>query len=196
VGPVCRQCGEPYPELEPGADFVCAHCAERTWSFQWARAGFHTEGQVLEAIIGFKYGEEFYRLRQLTDWLEIAFDRHAAGQVWDGLVPVPLYHRRRRTRGFNQAYELARSLDRRRNIPVCDCLYRYRETPSQTGLARNKRFDNMAGAFALKPKFDVRGRNLLLIDDVCTTGATTNACAQALARAGSGLLAVLTISKS
>ena len=59
--PFCQQCGYPYPALEThAADFVCSKCADRDWSFEWARAGFRTEGQVHEAIIGFKYRDESY----------------------------------------------------------------------------------------------------------------------------------------
>jgi ComF family protein len=151
---------------------------------------------VLDAIVGFKYRDEYYRYGQLVAWLTKTFDRHALEGEWNGLVPVPLYHRRRRERGFNQAYEMAHGLGAERKLPVWDCLYRYRETPSQTGLERTARWENMIGAFRLKPGFDVRGRNLLLIDDVFTTGATTNACAQVLAKAGASRLAVLTIARS
>ena len=146
--------------------------------------------------MGFKYQEEYFRLAQLTNWLVETFDRHAAGEKWDALVPVPLYHRRLRTRGFNQAHELACGLGRARGIAVQDCLRRDRETPSQTGLERRARWENMQGAFAVKGRFDVTGQDLLLIDDVFTTGATTNACARVLAEAGAGRLAVLTVSRS
>jgi predicted amidophosphoribosyltransferase len=81
-------------------------------------------------------------------------------------------------------------------LPVQSCLRRGRETPSQTGLERHARWENMQNAFALKGGFDVTGQNLLLIDDVFTTGATTNACARVLAQAGAGRLAVLTVSRS
>jgi predicted amidophosphoribosyltransferase len=77
-----------------------------------------------------------------------------------------------------------------------DCLYRCRETPSQTGLDRIARWENMAGAFRAKGRFDLKGQNLLLVDDVFTTGATTNACAQVLAEAGANRLAVLTVARS
>lgn len=195
--PYCRQCADPFPALEVyPADFLCSHCRQHQWRFQWARAGYRTEGQVHEAIVGFKYREQFYQLSQLTEWLTETYDRYAAENRWDGLVPVPLYHRRRRERGFNQARELAQGLAHQRKLKVFDCLYRYRETPSQTGLERKTRWQNMEGAFQMKPGFDVRGRNLLLIDDVFTTGATTNACAQVLAAAGAGQLAVLTVARS
>ena len=195
--PFCQQCGFPYPALEGHqATFVCANCAERKWYFQWARSGYRTEGQVLDAIIGFKYRDEYYQRGLLVGWLTETFDLHARVGAWHGLVPVPLYHRRHRERGFNQANEMAQGLASKRKIPVLDCLYRYRETVSQTKLERAARWENMSGAFQLKRGFDVRGRNLLVIDDVFTTGATVNACAQALAQAGAGQLAVLTIARS
>ncbi len=118
------------------------------------------------------------------------------GESWDAIVPVPLYHRRRRERGFNQAAELAQGLGSKRKIRVMDCLYRYRETISQTKLERQARLENMADAFQLKQRFDVRGAHLLVIDDVFTTGATVNACAHALVQAGAGQLAVLTVARS
>jgi len=195
--PFCEHCAEPFPAMEThGVSFECANCADRTWYFQWARAGYRTEGQVLEAIIGFKYRNEYYRHRHLVEWLTEVYDRYAAGKEWDALVPVPLFHRRYRERGFNQANELARGLRSARKIPVLDCLYRYRETVSQTGLERQARQQNMNGAFRLKRGFDVKGRSLLLIDDVFTTGATVNACAQPLAQAGAAKLAVLTVARS
>ena len=195
--PICEQCGYPYPDLQAhGSGFVCTNCVERKWHFEWARAGYRTDGQVLEAIIGFKYRDEYYRQDQLVEWLSETFDRHAHTGNWHALVPVPLYHRRHRERGFNQAKEIARGLGLKRNLPVLDCLYRYRETLSQARLERTARWENMTGAFRMKPTFDVKGGNLLLIDDVFTTGATANACAQALRQAGAGQLAVLTIARS
>jgi ComF family protein len=195
--PFCWQCGYPYPALisHEGA-FSCGSCVGRNWHFEWARSGYRTEGEVREAIIGFKYRNEYYQYSRLVGWLTETFDRHAAGEEWDGLVPVPLYHRRRRERGFNQACEIASGLGKSRKMPILDCLYRYRETISQTMLERKARWENMTGAFRMKAGFDVRGQNLLLIDDVFTTGATVNACAQALAQAGAAQLAVLTVARS
>lgn len=195
--PYCQQCGEPFPAMESyDGSFLCHNCSSQTWRFQWGRAGYRTEGQVLEAIVGFKYRKEYYQQPQLVAWLAETYDRHAANQAWDALVPVPLYHRRHRERGFNQAYEIARGLAKIRKIPVLDCLYRYRETLSQAKLPRKARWENMDNAFRLKPGFDVKEKNLLLVDDVFTTGATANACAQALAQSGAGRLAVLTIARS
>ncbi len=195
--PWCRQCGEPFPSLENHPEsFICNHCTEHDWHFEWARSGFQTDGQVLDAIIGFKYRDEYFQYAQLVDWLTETYDRHAKDTKWDALVPVPLYHRRRRERGFNQAQEIAQGLASKRKLRVSDCLYRYRETASQTKLERPDRWINMAGAFHLKQGFDVKGQSLLIIDDVFTTGATADACAQALADAGAARLAVLTLARS
>jgi ComF family protein len=195
--PYCRQCGDPFPAGENlSRGFTCTPCLGHDWHFQWARSSYRTTGQVLEAIIGYKYRDEYYQHARLVGWLTETFDRHARGGDWDALVPVPLYHRRWRERGFNQAFELAKGVGLKRNKRVLDCLYRYRETPSQTRLERIQRWKNMQNAFGLKRGFDVTGKNLLLIDDVFTTGATTNACAQTLAGAGAGQLAVLTIARS
>lgn len=195
VPPFCDRCGYPYEHV-PDRPFVCATCADRDWHFSHARAAFLTEGQPLESVVRFKYAQEFFRLAQLTGWLVDAFDRHMAGERWDALVPVPLFHRHQRERGFNQARELAAGLGRARGIPLRDGLRRVRETPSQVGLQRPARWKNMQNAFRLKGGFDVAGQNLLLIDDVFTTGATTDACAQVLARAGAARVAVLTVSRS
>ena len=99
----------------------------------------------------------------------------------DGVVPVPLHRGRERTRGFNQARELARYLER----PLLDVLVRTRKTPAQADLPAAKRAANVSGAFAIAkgaPPLD--GLVVVLVDDVSTTGATLNACAAPLVSAG------------
>jgi ComF family protein len=98
----------------------------------------------------------------------------------DAAVPVPLHRRRLRTRGFNQAAELARHL----RLPLCHALRRVRATPSQTDLPAAERHANVRNAFALARRVDVRGKCLVLVDDVSTTGATLEACARVLRDAG------------
>ena len=195
--PFCQRCGLPFPALAGQAAFVCNHCAAQTWSFEWARSGYQMAGQVREAVIGFKYGEQFYRREELVQWLRASFHRNACGgQPWDGLVPVPLYHLRLRERGFNQAQELAKGLERHERTPVLNCLYRCRETNYQSKLGRRARLENLRGAFRLKPGFDVRSLNLLVIDDVFTTGATAQACAQILRSGGASRIGILTVARS
>lgn len=101
----------------------------------------------------------------------------------DCILPVPLYPGRRRRRGYNQSELLARCLSRAAGIPLePGLLARLRDTPSQTALHPDDRARNVRGAF--RAQGPARGRRVLLVDDVCTTGSTLCACAQALREAG------------
>jgi ComF family protein len=117
----------------------------------------------------------------------------AAGAV---LVPVPLHPRRLRARGFNQAELLAVSIGRRASLRVAPrALLRRRDTPAQTGLSAAGRRRNVAGAFAVRQPETIRGRTVVLVDDVLTTGATVRACARELSRAGARGVHVLTVAR-
>ncbi len=120
------------------------------------------------------------------------------------LVPVPLHASRRRERGFNQSELLARGLaralgkERGETAPevVPACLRRKRATPPQTGLSVAARHANLRGAFEVVKPDAVRGRAIVVVDDVMTTGATISACARALKRAGSGPVMGLTLARA
>jgi len=112
------------------------------------------------------------------------------------LVPVPLHPRRQRERGFNQAELLCRELERRGGPPLaCGALVRRADTPPQTGLSAAARRRNVAGAFAVRRRTLVDGRVVILVDDVCTTGATAAACARALRAAGATEVRLLTLAR-
>jgi ComF family protein len=98
----------------------------------------------------------------------------------DVVVPVPLHWRRKQRRGFNQAEDLARSF----GVPLMKALKRVRATPSQTDLPAARRHANVRGAFRLRWRARVAGLRVVLVDDVCTTGATLEACATVLREAG------------
>jgi ComF family protein len=111
-------------------------------------------------------------------------------------VPVPLHWRREIHRGFNQARELARFLDR----PLLDTLVRTRHTPAQVALTADRRQANVRGAFDLRSRWRVKrcrlaGSTLLLVDDVSTTGATLEACAAVLKEAGASKVYALTAAR-
>jgi ComF family protein len=121
------------------------------------------------------------------------------------MIPVPLWNRKRRTRGFNQAEEIARELLRnfhrsRRGAASIQLdttsLVRGRETASQTGLTRHQRRANVRGAFAVLQPQTVQGRTVLLVDDVMTTGTTAAECARVLLRAGAKDVFVATAARA
>jgi ComF family protein len=117
-------------------------------------------------------------------------------QRFDMLVPVPAHWRRRLWRGFDQAEVLARELSRRTGIPAVRALRRKRHTDPQAGLTRRQRRENIRGCFQTAAPEAVRGRRVLLIDDVLTTGATVNAAAAALKQAGAAHVAVFTLARA
>jgi len=113
----------------------------------------------------------------------------------DGIVPVPLTARALRQRGFNQTLLLARVLSRLTKVPVSmDLLYKKRETLPQIGLGAKERQSNLRGAF--KVVGNARGKRLILLDDVMTTGATVRECSKALIRAGAKEVVVVTLARA
>jgi len=192
--PFCRLCGEPVAGAVD-SPFQCSNCRDRRWFLVSARAGYRAEGDVLEWIHHCKYRSHWHRLPQLGCWLFDGFERFYGDQTFDGMVPVPLHPRRFRSRGFNQARELARHLSRLTGVPVWCCLQRVRYTTVQASLNRTERLKNCQKAFCLNGDFEISGARILLIDDVLTTGATVNECARVLKAAGARECRVLTVAR-
>jgi ComF family protein len=116
----------------------------------------------------------------------------------DALVPVPLHWRRLWTRRYNQSAALAAAISRISGVPVAhELLRRVKATPQQVGLSRAERATNVQGAFRVAPaaRAEAAGRRLILVDDVLTSGATSDACARALLRAGTAQVDVLVLAR-
>jgi ComF family protein len=193
----CAVCNTPFLNPWPLDDHgVCAACRSGLRGFDHASSFGMYEGSLRSLIHLFKYSGMKPLARPLAAYLEraLSIDEH-----FDAVVPVPLYWRKRWTRGFNQAELLARLVAKRRGIPVWNALRRKRATATQAGLANAGRRRNVAGAFALKGNRSLAeklaGKKILLIDDVMTTGATASACAAALKRGGAGSISLLTLAR-
>jgi len=145
------------------------------------------EGALREVIHAFKYEGRRSLAKPLGGMV-----RNAGAVMLEGcdsVVPVPLHPWRRMRRGFNQARDLTRHLDR----PVCDALWRVRSTASQMALPADARRTNIRGAFICSPFARVEDRILVLVDDVRTTGATLDECAKVLLTAGAREVRALTV---
>jgi len=195
---VCARCGWPFPASGGtcGAEVpLCQRCRETRDHFRIARAvlRYQDGGIARAAILLTKHGRRLSLLRHLSRLLAESAPQYLSLQEWDGLVPVPLHWLRRWRRGFNQAEVLAGAVGRRHGLPVLGrALSRVRATPLQHGDFEARR-RNVREAFAVRRK--VAGRRLLLVDDVFTTGATANACAAVLLRAGATEVGVLTLAR-
>ena len=198
--PFCPQCGWPFPSaraLETSPTHLCGRCREDRVYFAVARAATVYEGgrPGREAILAFKHTGRDTLGRHLASLMVERRGPILAEGPWDVLVPVPLHPRRERTRGFNQAAFLARVLGRRVGLPVeTGVLWRVRETPPQSGDPEERR-RNVRDAFEVTDPPAVADRNILLVDDVLTTGATANECARVLLGAGARRVGVYTLAR-
>ena len=125
----------------------------------------------------------------------VATDPRLTGIHLDALVPAPLHPVRFRDRGFNQAALIADVLSNELQIPVIDYLLRTRYTSTQTARDRTERMENLKGAFSLRQGKSVRGMNLLIVDDVFTTGSTIEACARVLKKEGAKFIGGATLAR-
>jgi len=189
--PQCARCGYPFEYALPG-ESLCAACHARLPAYDRAISALAYDDASRELILAFKRGDRT-ALAGPLGWLTARAGTDLLAGA-DLLLPVPLHPRRLFARRFNQAALLARAIARASGRPWSpDRLRRRKNTPSQGGLSRRQRLENMRGAFAVRGRLD--GMRILLIDDVMTTGATAEACAKVLRRAGAAWVGVLTLAR-
>lgn len=195
--PVCDRCGDPLASLSqsliPSPKSVCEPCCASNSVVERARAIGEYEGTLREIIHALKYSARISLARPLAERMR---DRgRALLSDIDYVVPVPLHWRREYQRGFNQAREIARHL----GPPVVEALRRRRATRAQVELAADCRRANVTGAFAIRKEWfgrlTIRGKKVLLIDDVSTTGATLESCAAVLKDFGASEVHALTAAR-
>lgn len=200
---LCASCRSQLPRLEGrlcpwcsraiGDSGVCQPCKVRPLSVE-IRAPFQFNGAVRQAIYSLKYRNNRALAGPLADLLfDYWRDRHLCGDV---LAPVPLHRSRLRHRGYNQSELLARELGQRVGIPViATALVRTHNTPPQAqSSSAEERWANASGAFLCTGR-DLQGKAVVLVDDVCTTGATMNSAARAVLSAGAASVRGLTIAR-
>lgn len=193
TGPICTVCGLPYAS-QTASNHACGQCLKIEMPFVEARSAFEYNGNIRETIHRFKYGQRFILARPFGRMLS-EFTASFSERP-DIAVPVPLHVKRLRARGFNQSLLLARVISKSLSIGLDYLtLRRTRETAPQIDLSTDERLKNVAGAFEIKNKSAFKGRNVLLIDDVFTTGATVKECAKVLKKAGANVR-VLTLARA
>ena len=189
----CRACGGPLHAVASG---VCRRCAENPPPWFRGVSALDYHGEAGDLVRAYKYGRQTALADYFATEMARAWRLHGAPARPQVLVPVPLHPLRQMTRGFNQAALLCRLLSGRLGLPVVEALRRKRATGHQARLDAAARRRNMRRAFSVTRADRLRGKSVLLVDDVMTTGATLAACAEALAAAGAAEVSVLTVARA
>ena len=189
--PLCKKCGKPIHSQE--GEF-CFDCQRRMLHYEQGSSLWLHKRPVSSSIYDFKYKNK--RVYGEIYGREMAEQFNDLIRMWeiDVLIPVPLHRKRQRKRGYNQAEIIARELGKRLGIPVdMSVIIRERETTPQKELGQKNRRKNLKKAFRLTGKRLI-GKNILLIDDIYTTGSTIDAMAEVLMKTGCEKIYFLTIS--
>ncbi len=193
--PICNICGIPLG-FEVGEAGNCLSCLENPPNYSSSRSALIYNDASRDLILSFKHGDKTHIVSSFVPWMMRAGSKMF--EQADFLIPVPLHHMRLISRRYNQAALLADALARASGIlSLSLALKRIRFTPSQGHLSQSDRLKNVYNAFELLDKYKDRliGKNVILIDDVYTTGATTNECSRILLSCGVKKVHVLTLAR-
>jgi len=193
--PFCEKLGIPFT-YDPGPGIYSMQAIADPPAYARARAAVRYDDIARTMVHALKYGDRLDLAPVMARWMARA-GADLLGEV-DIVAPVPLHWRRMWARRFNQSATLARLLAEPRGLPVSyAALKRVKATPQQVGLTRTERAANVQGAFRVDAagKAEIAGRTVLLVDDVLTSGATVDACARALLRAGARQVDVLVFAR-
>ncbi len=188
-----------------GEDHLCQNCVAAPRHFFRARAAGLYAGPLMQAVHRFKYHGDTHLAAPLGRLLFQTFREHFAMDPVDLILPVPLHRRKFKQRGFNQSFLLVRNWEKsawamdgeRRSFSIArNELVRVRATSPQTGLGRNHRLANIRNAFQIAEPDKIKGKRILLVDDVYTTGATVDECARVLLKHQARQVDVLTLARA
>ncbi|KMP10288.1 hypothetical protein UR09_06740 [Candidatus Nitromaritima sp. SCGC AAA799-A02] len=197
--PFCYSCGIP-AEIEydyPTPEFECALCRNKPFCFNRARSLGYYQSVLKELIHHFKYAKQLGVMKEITPLIERFFEQ--SSENWSGVYVshVPLHFRKMKERGFDQSFLVAKQVAAVLGEPLAaGLLRRVAETPPQAKMSRSDRVKNVSGAFEVNRPDQVQEKNILLVDDVFTTGSTVNEASRVLKRAGADKVYVFTLARA
>ena len=192
----CRRCGRAAEKLD--GEFLCTDCRAHRPAFDRAASAVSFDGEARKLVNAFKFAPWQLWLRtDFVDWLEaVARVRFKVDEI-DVVVPMPSTRWHRIDRGYNQSDYLGSALARRLAKPyVGHALKRTGSPKRQGGLSEDERRTNVVGTFAVRKPDAVRGKTVLVVDDIMTTGATLSECAAELKRSGAARVWCVTLARS
>jgi ComF family protein len=199
--PWCRICGVPFNfrgQPAPDRNDVCGNCEGQPSLYGKLRSIAFYEPTLREAIHLFKYDKKHILIKSLIQLIQEHLPTDLPAADYDFLLPIPLHTRRYRERGFNQSESIAQGIAQVWNVPVrTDILFRIRDTAPQSSMnSREERVDNIAGAFEVRSPASIRDRQILLVDDIFTTGTTINEALSVLQAENPAVVDVLTLART
>lgn len=184
-GAICPLCGRMVAE-----EGICAECKAKPLAVDRARSVFSHEGEAARLVVRFKGGEKYLK-EALFKLLSPFLCEHFSET--DALAFVPMTEKAQKARTFNQSRLLAEALAESCGRELLECLEKVRDTDAQKTLGRREREENLKGCFRVTDKTSVKGKNILIIDDTLTTGATSSELATVIKRAGAKEVCLLTV---
>ncbi|MEM8833961.1 MAG: ComF family protein [Pseudomonadota bacterium] len=196
--PKCDSCGFPFDfDIEGLNDgHLCASCMKYPPQYNQARAALIYDDASRDIVLGFKHGDQTHAVPTFMPWL-LQAGRELLKET-DYLVPVPLHPTRLIRRRFNQSALIAKYLSKETGVKtVLNALTRLRATPTQGHLDMKERKKNVRKAFQVAPRYieRLKGKNIILVDDVYTTGATVNECTKELLKCDVNSVSILTLAR-
>lgn len=195
--PYCSKCGIPFAEVPRGRrKLICGNCAkDKHPLFRMSRAAVKYDDVSKPMILALKFMDRTDNAAILAKWMKLA-GKDIWAQGVDMIIPIPLHYTRLIKRRYNQAGLLAKELSRLTDIPVdFTSVIRHRKTRPQVEFSGHERVKNVRGAFSVKHPERLKGKRIVLIDDVMTTGSTLKECALALKAAGVKSIDTLTVAR-
>ena len=186
----CLKCGE----IIAGDYDFCITCKNKAYNFDYARSVFAYIPFTAPIILNFKYNHLKTHALPLANLLKDFFS--TSDLIADTCTFVPMPEDREKERGYNQAKVLCEKFSELTGIPMIDSLVRIKSVTKQSTLKADERAKNIIGSFKAINKHAIKNKEILLIDDVMTTGATASECAKILRKAGAKNVQVLTLAKT
>lgn len=186
-GPICNHCGRQLNSFQN----YCTTCKGVLTNVDLARSVFNYDKPISSLIRKAKYYNGKYILDVFSEYLFLAYSKNYINA--DVICCVPMTEKSFKKRGYNQSKILAQNLANMTGVPFSDCVVKTKETTRQAKLKREDRLKNLVGVFKVTNKNVVKDKRVLIVDDVSTTGATSEALAQKLKKAGASEVCLLTI---